>query len=48
MVIFLDRLMSDYKVELVNDNMQEFHVEFHGPNDSTDVITLTLLYSPLV
>lgn len=27
--------MSDYKVELVNDNMQEFYVEFHGPEDSS-------------
>jgi len=26
--------MSDYKVELVDDNMQEFFVEFHGPEDS--------------
>lgn len=26
--------MSDYKVELINDNMQEFHVEFKGPEDS--------------
>ncbi|BBN19903.1 ubiquitin-conjugating enzyme E2 H [Marchantia polymorpha subsp. ruderalis] len=27
-------MMSDYKVELVNDGMSEFHVEFHGPKDS--------------
>lgn len=25
-------MMSDYKVEMVNDGMQEFFVEFHGPN----------------
>ncbi|CAN1308962.1 Ubiquitin-conjugating enzyme E2 5 [Linum perenne] len=27
-------MMSDYKVELINDGMQEFYVYFHGPNDS--------------
>jgi ubiquitin-conjugating enzyme E2 H len=26
--------MSDYEVTLVNDNMQEFFVRFHGPTDS--------------
>ena len=26
--------MSDYEVGLVNDNMQEFHVKFNGPEDS--------------
>lgn len=26
-------LMSDYDVDLVNDNMQEFHVKLHGPKD---------------
>ncbi|CAN1237255.1 Ubiquitin-conjugating enzyme E2 5 [Linum grandiflorum] len=26
-------MMSDYKVELINDGMQEFYVYFHGPND---------------
>ena len=30
------RMMSDYKVEMVNDGMQEFFVEFRGPNESTD------------
>jgi hypothetical protein len=29
-----DRLMSDYEVVLVDDNMQEFHVGFQGPKDS--------------
>lgn len=24
-------MMSDYKVELINDGMHEFNVEFHGP-----------------
>lgn len=27
-------LMSDHEVELINDNMQEFHVKFHGPKDT--------------
>mmetsp|Transcript_7477 Transcript_7477/g.30274 ORF Transcript_7477/g.30274 Transcript_7477/m.30274 type:complete len:199 (+) Transcript_7477:267-863(+) len=27
-------MMSDHEVELVNDSMQEFHVNFHGPPDS--------------
>ena len=26
--------MSDYNVEMVNDDMTEFNVEFHGPRDS--------------
>ncbi|KAF9288136.1 hypothetical protein BGZ68_000753 [Mortierella alpina] len=26
--------MSDYEVTLVNDNMQEFYVRFHGPTDT--------------
>ena len=27
-------MMSDYNVEMVNDDMTEFNVEFHGPRDS--------------
>ncbi|GMP61410.1 hypothetical protein CsSME_00023890 [Camellia sinensis var. sinensis] len=27
-------MMSDYKVEMINDGMQEFYVHFHGPTDS--------------
>ncbi|EPY53623.1 ubiquitin conjugating enzyme Ubc8 [Schizosaccharomyces cryophilus OY26] len=27
-------LMSDYEVTLVNDNMQEFYVRFHGPDET--------------
>nr|XP_007160084.1 hypothetical protein PHAVU_002G291200g [Phaseolus vulgaris]ESW32078.1 hypothetical protein PHAVU_002G291200g [Phaseolus vulgaris] len=27
-------MMSDYKVEMINDGMQEFFVEFRGPKDS--------------
>lgn len=26
--------MSDWQVELVEDNMQEFHVWFQGPSES--------------
>lgn len=29
--------MSNYEVSLVNDNMQEFNVMFHGPSDSKRV-----------
>jgi hypothetical protein len=28
------RLMSDWRVEMANDSMAEFFVEFHGPKDS--------------
>nr|XP_010935784.1 ubiquitin-conjugating enzyme E2 5 isoform X1 [Elaeis guineensis] len=27
-------MMSDYKVEMINDGMQEFYVVFHGPKES--------------
>ncbi|KAK3227691.1 hypothetical protein Dsin_007553 [Dipteronia sinensis] len=27
-------MMSDYKVEMINDSMQEFYVEFNGPKES--------------
>ncbi|CAL0315066.1 unnamed protein product [Lupinus luteus] len=27
-------MMSDFKVEMVNDEMKEFYVQFHGPKDS--------------
>ncbi|KAK9757910.1 hypothetical protein RND81_01G194400 [Saponaria officinalis] len=27
-------MMSDYKVEMINDSMVDFYVEFHGPNES--------------
>jgi hypothetical protein len=26
-------MRSDYKVEMIDDSMQEFYVEFHGPKD---------------
>ena len=28
------RMMSDWKVELVNDNINELYVEFKGPKES--------------
>ncbi|KAH9719496.1 UBC core domain-containing protein [Citrus sinensis] len=28
-------MMSDYKVEMINDGMQEFYVEFNGPKESS-------------
>lgn len=28
------RMMSDWKVDLVNDNISELYVEFKGPPDS--------------
>ena len=31
---FPDRMMSDFNVEVENDNIQEFFVEFKGPKDS--------------
>lgn len=30
--------MSDYDVELVNDNMQEFYVRFKGPDESMYIL----------
>lgn len=27
-------MMSDYKVDMIDDDMQEVYVHFHGPNDS--------------
>lgn len=30
----VDRMMTDYKVETVNDSMCEFFVEFNGPPNS--------------
>jgi len=37
------RMMSDYKVEMINDGMQEFYVHFHGPNESKFSFLLSLL-----
>lgn len=43
-------MMSDYKVEMINDGMQEFFVDFHGPNDSMllFILSLSLLVSFLI
>lgn len=30
----LSRMMSDYNVEMINDGLSEFNVEFHGPKES--------------
>lgn len=27
-------MMSDYNVEMINDGLSEFNVEFHGPKES--------------
>ncbi|KAL4570764.1 hypothetical protein LXL04_026426 [Taraxacum kok-saghyz] len=27
-------MMGDYKVDMINDGMQEFYVQFHGPKES--------------
>ena len=45
--------MSDWKVELVNDNINEFYVEFGGPTDSGPLRSCCLelrrpLLAPLV
>lgn len=37
--------MSDYEVNLVNDNMQEFYVRFYGPTESE--LTCICLYKAL-
>jgi ubiquitin-conjugating enzyme E2 H len=36
----LYRLMSDYEVTLVNDNMREFYVRFYGPPESESLSLL--------
>lgn len=33
--------MSDYKVDLVEDNISEMNVQFHGPKDSESPAVLT-------
>lgn len=43
-VFMLSRMMSDYTVETINDGLNEFNVEFHGPKEST-VLTLMLCFS---
>ena len=41
-------LMSDYHVTLVNDNMQEFYVRFHGPEESTCHASFVLMFTMLI
>jgi ubiquitin-conjugating enzyme E2 H len=40
-------MMSDYKVEMVNDGMNEFYVEFHGPPESMFSISSWSLFCSL-
>lgn len=35
-------MMSDYKVDMINDGMHEFYVDFHGPSESK--LSLPLSY----
>ncbi|KAL2330408.1 hypothetical protein Fmac_017989 [Flemingia macrophylla] len=37
-------MISDYKVEIINDGMQEFFVEFHGQKDSKFVHPFVSFY----
>lgn len=37
-------MMSDYAVEPINDGINEFNVEFHGPKES-NVVSSIHLYS---
>jgi hypothetical protein len=37
-------MMSDYKVEMMNDGMQEFFVEFKGPTESTNPLAQNRLF----
>lgn len=30
-------MMSDYKVDTINDDLQMFYVTFHGPTDSNSL-----------
>jgi hypothetical protein len=37
-------MMSDYKVEMINDGMQEFYVDFHGPKDSKSSLPTSIFF----
>ena len=37
------RMMSDFQVELVEDNISEFYLTFHGPKDSESAVGTGLL-----
>lgn len=42
------RMMSDYEVSLVNDNMQEFYVRFYGPAESRhSFLATTFIFGPI-
>ena len=38
-----DRMMSDYKVDTINDDLQMFYVTFHGPTDSNPLCLVDCL-----
>jgi len=38
--------MSDYNVETINDGLNDFNVEFHGPKESI-ISSLLLFLSPI-
>lgn len=40
--------MSDYEVNLINDNMQEFYVRFYGPTESMRLAIVALFYRDLI
>jgi hypothetical protein len=42
-LVLTHRMMSDYEVSLVNDNMQEFYVRFYGPTESASLRRLSCL-----
>lgn len=41
--ISCDRMMSDYTVEPINDEINKFNVEFHGPKESNGPHVLCLI-----
>jgi hypothetical protein len=43
-LLVLTRMMSDYKVEMINDGMQEFYVDFHGPKDSKSSLPTSIFF----
>jgi len=44
--LMLYRMMSDYNVETINDGLNDFNVEFHGPKESI-ISSLLLFLSPI-
>jgi len=37
-------MMSDYKVDTVNDDLQMFYVTFHGPTDSNSLFAFFFFF----